>query len=75
MTSRTGSMNNEIAAPCDTSPETMPVWKPAKPSTEVAPTGPPFVIRNTIDRSVKVNTMPNTRPMVMIGRIIGRMIW
>jgi len=25
--SNTGSMNSEMAAPCDTSPETMPVWK------------------------------------------------
>src|SRR5215472_891003 len=39
-TSSTGNMNNEMAAPCATSPELMPVWKPAKPRTEVAPTGP-----------------------------------
>ena len=38
-TSSTGNMNSEMAAPCDTSPEVMPVWKPAKPRTEVAPTG------------------------------------
>ena len=45
------------------------------PGPEVAPTGPPLVIRKTMDRSVKVNTMPKIRPMATIGRIIGRMIW
>ena len=29
-TNSTGSMNSEMAAPCDTSPETMPTWKPCK---------------------------------------------
>ena len=73
--SNTGSMNSEIAAPCATSPDSMPVLNPAKPSTDVAPIGPPCVSRNTMERSVKVNTMPKIRPITMIGRIIGRMIW
>ena len=74
-TSSTGSMNSEMAAPCDTSPELMPVWKPAETEDRGRAHRSAHGHQKDDGQIGKGKHDAEDEADATIGSIIGMMIW